>query len=106
MSAMDMNRLALIKAVAEKQKKKREEEAEFQASIQRLDARKAAKKEEMKLHRKLTQQVKKAGKDSPGSLDCFKEENMYYSDKDTERYLEGTSYMDAYNANKSADGEW
>lgn len=106
MSAMDMNRLALIKAVAEKQKKKREEEAEFQASIQRLDARKAAKKEEMKLHRKLTQQVKKAGKDSPGSLDCFKEENMYYSDKDTERYLEGSSYMDAYNANKSADGEW
>ncbi len=106
MSAMDMNRLALIKAVAEKQKKKREEEAEFQASIQRLDARKAAKKEEMKLHKKLTQQVKKAGKDSPGSLDCFKEENMYYSDKDTERYLEGSSYMDAYNANKSADGEW
>tara|TARA_E500000178_G_C16956771_1_gene724048 strand:- start:879 stop:1190 length:312 start_codon:yes stop_codon:yes gene_type:complete len=103
---MDMNRLALIKAVAEKQKKKREEEAEFQASIQRLDARKAAKKEEMKLHKKLTQQVKKAGKDSPGSLDCFKEENMYYSDKDTERYLEGSSYMDAYNANKSADGEW
>tara|TARA_X000000950_G_scaffold287788_1_gene401661 strand:+ start:985 stop:1290 length:306 start_codon:yes stop_codon:yes gene_type:complete len=101
-----MNRLALIKAVAEKQKKKREEEAEFQASIQRLDARKAAKKEEMKLHKKLTQQVKKAGKDSPGSLDCFKEENMYYSDKDTERYLEGSSYMDAYNANKSADGEW
>ena len=106
MSAMDMNRLALIKAVAEKQKKKREEEAEFQASIQRLDARKAAKKEEMKLHKKLTQQVKKAGKESPGSLDCFREENMYYSDKDTERYLEGTSYMDAYNANKSADGEW
>ena len=106
MSAMDMNRLALIKAVAEKQKKKREEEAEFQASIQRLDARKAAKKEEIKLHKKLTQQVKKAGKDSPGSLDCFKEENMYYSDKDTERYLEGSSYMDAYNANKSADGEW
>ena len=106
MSAMDMNRLALIKAVAEKQKKKREEEAEFQDSIQRLDARKAAKKEEMKLHKKLTQQVKKAGKESPGSLDCFREENMYYSDKDTERYLEGSSYMDAYNANKSADGEW
>ena len=106
MSAMDMNRLALIKAVAEKQKKKREEEAEFQASIQRLDARKAAKKEEMKLHKKLTQQVKKAGKESPGSLDCFREENMYYSDKDTEGYLEGSSYMDAYNANKSADGEW
>ena len=101
-----MNRLDLIKQAAIKAKAKQNEEAEFQASIQRLDARKAAKKEEMKLHKKLTQQVKKAGKDSPGSLDCFKEENMYYSDKDTERYLEGTSYMDAYNANRSADGEW
>lgn len=103
---MSTNRLDLIKAAAEKAKKKREEEAEFQASIRRLDARKAAKKEEMKLHKKLTASVKKAGKDSPGSLDCFKEENMYYSDKDTERYLESSSYMDAYNANKSADGEW
>ena len=103
---MSTNRLDLIKAAAEKAKKKREEEAEFQASIRRLDARKAAKKEEMKLHKKLTQQVKKAGKESPGSLDCFREENMYYSDKDTERYLESSSYMDAYNANKFADGEW
>jgi len=106
MSAVDLNRLALIKAVAEKKKKKQKEEEEFQAAIKRLDARKAAKKEEMKLHKKLTASVKKAGKDSPGSLDCFKEENMYYSDKDTARYLEGTSYMDAYNANKFADGEW
>ena len=40
---MSANRLDLIKAAAEKAKKKREEEAEFQASIQRLDARKAAK---------------------------------------------------------------
>ena len=103
---MSTNRLDLIKAAAEKAKKKREEEAEFQASIRRLDARKAAKKEEMKLHKRLTAQVKKAGKDSVGSLDLNTPENMYYSDKDTERYLESSSYMDAYNANKSADGEW
>ena len=105
-----MSRLDLIKQSALKAKAKKlnttVEEVEFQEAVQKLDARKAAKKEEMKLHKKLTRSMKKAAKDSPGSLDCFKEENMYYSDKDTARYLEGTTYMDAYNANKSADGEW
>ena len=41
----------------------------------------------------------------PGSLDCNSPENMYYSDKDTARYLEGTSYMDAFEASK-LDQEW
>ena len=41
-----------------------------------------------------------------GSLDFNREENMYYSEKDTAKFLENSSYMDAYNANKSADGEW
>tara|TARA_B100001093_G_scaffold421120_1_gene413318 strand:+ start:1789 stop:2094 length:306 start_codon:yes stop_codon:yes gene_type:complete len=101
-----MNRIEMIKAAAEKAKAKRQEEADFQASIVKLDARKAEKKAEMKLHKKLTASVKKAGKQMPGSLDFNRAENMYYSEKDTARYLEGTSYMDAYNANKSADGEW
>ena len=105
-----MDRLKLIKQAALKSKAKKlnttVEELEFQEAIARLDERKAAKKEEMKLHKKLTASVKKAGKDSPGSLDCFKEENMFYSDKDNAKYLEGTSYMDAYEANKFADGEW
>lgn len=101
-----MDRLKMIQAAAEKAKAKRQEEADFQAAIVKLDARKAAIKEEMKLHKKLTASVKKAGKAMPGSLDFNRPENMYYSEKDTARYLEGTSYMDAYNANKSADGDY
>ena len=101
-----MDRLKMIQAAAEKAKAKRQEEADFQAAIVKLDARKAALKEEMKLHKKLTASVKKAGKAMPGSLDFNRPENMYYSEKDTASYLEGTSYMDAYNANKSADGDY
>ena len=102
-----MDRLKMIKAAAEKAKAKRNEEAEFQATIRRMDARKAQMKaEEKKLKKDLTAQIKKAGHLKSGSLDFNRPENMYYSDKDTARYLEGTSYMDAYEANKSADGEW
>lgn len=102
-----MDRLKMIKAAAEKAKAKRNEEAEFQATIRRMDARKAQiKAEQKKLKKDLTAQIKKAGHLKSGSLDFNRPENMYYSDKDTARYLEGTSYMDAYNANKSADGEW
>tara|TARA_B100001093_G_scaffold316116_1_gene301593 strand:+ start:245 stop:562 length:318 start_codon:yes stop_codon:yes gene_type:complete len=105
-----MDRLALIKKIAEEKQAKINEEAEFQASIVRLDARKAAKKEADKLalkeHKRLTQQVKKAGKAAPNNFDMFKPENMYYSDKEVSSYLEGSSYMDAYNANKSADGDY
>jgi len=105
-----MNRLDLIKKAALKAKAKKlnttVDELEFQESIVKLDERKAKIKEEMKLHKKLTASVKKAGHQTAGSLDCFKEENMYYSDKDTAKFLEGSSYMDAYNANRSADGDY
>ena len=102
-----MDRLKMIKAAAEKAKAKRNEEAEFQAAIKAMDARKAQMKaEEKKLKKDLTAQIKKAGHLKSGSLDFNRPENMYYSEKDTARYLEGTSYMDAYEANKSADGEW
>jgi 5'-deoxynucleotidase YfbR-like HD superfamily hydrolase len=77
------------------------EKYEMKDIITKLDARKAIIKEESKL----TKQVKKAGKLSPGGLDCFKEENMYHSEKDISRYLEDTSYMDAYHASK-LDSEW
>ena len=59
----------------------------------------------MKLHKKLTKSVKKAGKQMPGSLDFNSPENMYHSDKDISRYLADTTYMDAYNASK-IDQEW
>ena len=49
------------------------EEKEMQDIITNLDTRKAAikeqQKEEMRLHKKLTASVKKAGKQMPGSLD-------------------------------------
>ena len=75
------------------------EEKEMQDIIANLDARKAAIKESQRL----TKQVKKAGKQSPGGLDCFKEENMYYSAKDTQRWMEGTSYFENYQAMKGQD---
>ncbi len=81
------------------------EELEMKDIIKKLDKRKKEVKEELKLHKKLTKSVKKAGKQMPGSLDFNSPENMYYSDKEVSRFLEDTSYMDAYNASK-LDQEW
>ena len=81
------------------------EELEMKDIIKKLDKRKKQVKEELKLHKKLTKSVKKAGKQMPGSLDFNSPENMYHSDKDVSRYLEDTSYMDAYAASK-LDEEW
>src|SRR5210317_823432 len=85
------------------------EEKEMQDIITNLDTRKAAikeqQREEMRLHKKLTASVKKAGKQMPGSLDFNSPENMYHSEKDVSRFLQDTSYMDAYNASK-LDQEW
>jgi hypothetical protein len=81
------------------------EEYQIQDTIKKLDERKKQIKEEMKLHKKLTKSVKKAGKAMPGSLDFNSPENMYHSEKDVSRFLQDTSYMDAYNASK-LDQEW
>ena len=105
-----MNRLDLIKKAALKAKAKKlnttVEELEFQESIRKLDERKAKIKEDMQLHKKLTRSVKKAGKQTASSLECFAPENMYYSDKEVSSFIENSSYMDAYNANRSADGDY
>jgi hypothetical protein len=63
------------------------EEYEMKDIISNLDARKAAiktkQKEEMKLHKRLTASVKKAGEHMPGSLDfnspeiCIIQKKMY-----------------------------
>ncbi len=81
------------------------EEKEIKDNIKKLDNLKAKLKEEAKLHKKLTRSVKKAGEHMPGSLDFNSPDNMYYSEKSTERFLENSSYMDAYNASK-LDQEW
>ena len=75
------------------------EKYEMKDIIANLDARKAAIKEQSKL----TKQVKKAGKQAPGGLDCFKEENMNYSAKETRDWLEGTSYFENYEAMAQQD---
>ena len=42
----------------------------------------------------------KAGKDAPGSLECFKDENRYYSERETRDYIEASSYFESYQAMK------
>lgn len=115
---MTIDRLAAIKAAAQRVKAKQSgitfEEVEMQDIIKTMNERKvvikaemkAAAKKEKKMHKELTAQVKKAGKQSPGSLEFNSPDNMYYSDKDTKAFLENSSYMDAYNANRSADGDY
>ena len=78
---------------------KLKEQYEMKEIIKNLDARKAAIKEQSKL----TKQGKKAGKQAPGGLDCFKEENMHYSAKETRDWLEGTSYFENYEAMAQQD---
>ena len=112
------SRLAMIKKAAQRAEAKRTgkslEEIEMQHIIKTMDKRKVKikaeeklrKKEQRKIAKDLTGQVKKAGHLSKGGLDFNRSENMYYSDKNTARFLENSSYMDAYNANKSADGDY
>lgn len=82
---------------------KYKEEQEFQQAIKNVDKRKLEKKAEMKLHKKLTAQAKKAGHQSPGGLDLHTEENRYYSKENTDRWLESTSYFENYTAMRNQD---
>lgn len=86
-----MDRLAMIKAAAEK----RNAEKEFKATVKKVYSRPKYKAP------KLTASMKKAAHQAPGNLDCFKEENMYYSDRETQDYIANSSYMDVYNEMKN-----
>ena len=106
-----MNRLELIKEAALKAKAKKlgvdVEELKFQETIRKLDERKAAiKAQQKKVKKDLSAQIKKAGHLKAGTLDLNSPENMYYSEKETQDWFEGSSLMDAYNANRSADGDY
>ena len=113
-----MDRLEMIKIAAQKAEAKKLgltlEQYEGKLICDKLDARKAVvkaeekarRKEERKIAKDLTGQVKKAGHLSKGGLDFNRAENMYYSEKDTQRFLENSPIMDAFNANKFADGDW
>lgn len=61
------------------------------------------KKVAEKRNNKLTQAVKKAKHLSAGQLECFSEENMYYSDKETQDFLANSPYMDNYRSTNDWD---
>lgn len=79
------------------EKKKYDEEQEFKATVRRVYSRPKIN------YNKLTASVKKAGHQSPGGLDCFKDENRVFSEKNTQKYLQSTSYFETYNAMKDQD---
>jgi len=90
-----MNRIEMIKAAAEK--------GQIRQAIGNVAIRKKSIKDEMKLHKKLTKSMKKAGHQAPSSLESFRPENMYYTDKETQEFLAGSSIMETYESMKSQD---
>lgn len=95
-----MDRLKLIKKIAER---KKAEDRVFKAAIVALDERKAQIKVQKKLNAMNNRMVPAKERVTTSSLECFSPENMYHSEKDTARFLEGHSIMDAYNENKRLD---
>ena len=85
-----MDRMAIIKAAAEKAKQKKQ----FKAAVTKVYSKPKDH------YNKLTKSVKKAGHQAPSSLECFKEENMYYTDKETQAFIAGSEIMHAYNDQK------
>jgi|TARA_B110000503_G_C6963085_1_gene335929 hypothetical protein len=98
---MSIDRMQMIKEAARNAARKKQSKVEMKRLIKGLDQRKKEKKEEMRVHKKLSTAAKKEGDQAPGSLDCFKEENMYYSEKEIASYLEGTSYMETWQSMKN-----
>jgi len=79
------------------EKKKYDEEKEFKATVKKVYSK------PRDYYNKLSASVKKAGHQSPGGLDCFKDENRVFSEKNTQKYLQSTSYFETYNAMKEQD---
>ena len=59
---------------------------------------KSAKRAALKETRKLTKAVKKAGQHAPKNLDAFSNENMYYTDKEVDRFIKNSSVYENYSA--------
>ena len=95
-----------LKAFLKEEKRKIDEEKEFQESIANLDARKVAVKKATKKankKNKLTKSVMSAKHQAPGGLDLHSDENRHYSKEDTKKWLEGTSYFENYQAMREQD---
>jgi|TARA_R100000479_G_scaffold110968_3_gene55786 hypothetical protein len=58
----------------------------------------AAKRAALKETRKLTKAVKQAGQHAPKNLDAFSHENMYYTDKEVDRFIENSTIYENYSA--------
>ena len=61
-----------------------------------LKKQKVAERKALKETRELTKAVKKAGQHAPKNLDAFSEESMYYSDKEVNDYIKGSSIYESY----------
>ena len=57
---------------------------------------KVAERKALQETRALTKAVKKAGQHAPKNLDAFSEESMYYSDKEVDTYIKGSSIYESY----------
>ena len=91
-----------LKAFLLEEKRKIDAEKNFQESVARLDANKAEVKKANKKS-KLTKSVMAAKHQSPQGLDLHSEENRYYSEENTKKWLEGTSYFENYQAMREQD---
>ncbi len=89
-----------LRSFLKEEVKKHKEEVAFQESIAKLDARKAEIK---KKQSKLTKSVMSAKSQAPGGLDLHHDNNRHYSKENTQKWLEGTSYYENYQAMRNQD---
>lgn len=86
-----------IRAYLQEEKKKYDEEQEFKATVKRVYSRPKVN------YNKLSASMKKSAHLNASGLDLHKDENRHYSQENTQRWMEGTSYMESYNAMKEQD---
>lgn len=86
-----------IRAYLQEEKKKYDEEQEFKATVKRVYSRPKVN------YNKLSASMKKSAHLNANGLDLHKDENRHYSQENTQRWMEGTSYMESYNAMKEQD---
>ena len=82
-----------IKAMLLKEKEK----YDFEQTVKKVYSR------PKNYYNKLSASTKKAAHQSPGGLDLHKDENRHYTQEETSRWMEGTSYFENYQAMKGQD---
>jgi len=75
-----------------------DEELKFNAAVKRVYSR------PKNHYNKLTASMKKAAHQTPSSLECFKEKNMYYSDKQVNEWIKSTEMFENFHhSNNNCD---